>query len=196
MVTELAQERVAIAYMNALLQPGKDMPFENMDESMREIRAKLSKLAKKVARESEQLKGFFRSIAGDKADFESTFNAIGGSMGSLAGVLGQSEVGMLILDLESLVRKYPDLSKDQLTCLLNLRGDLETNKVKQIVEDSILKEPNSTLQAKSIFSKFKVEVSDSKNPFCENKLYLKGTDGFYRGLKKIFSRFDKIILRL
>ena len=184
MVTELAQERVAIAYMNAFLQPGKEIPFENMDESMREIRARLSKFAKKIARESEQLQGFFQSVAGDKADFDSPFNALG----SLAKVLGQSEVGMLILDVESLVREYPDLSKDQLTCLLNLRGDLETNKVKQIVEDSIPKEPKSTLQAKSIFSKFKVEVSTSKNPFGENTLYLKGTDGFNRGLKKIFAR--------
>ena len=185
MVTELAQERVAIAYMNALLQRGKENTiYENMDESMREIRAKLSKLAKKVARESEQLQGFFRSVAGEKADFDSPFNALG----SLAEVLGQSEVGMLILDVESLVKKYPDLSKDQLTCLLNLRGDLDTKKVKQIVEDSIPKEPKSTLQAKSIFSKFKVEVSSSKNPFGENTLYLRGTDGFNRGLKKIFSR--------
>ena len=177
MVTELAQERVAIAYMNALLQPGKEIPVENMDKSMCEIRTKL-------ARESGQIQDFFQSIAGDKADFDSPFNALG----SLAEVLGQSEVGMLILDVESLVRKYPDLSKDQLTCLLNLRGDLETNKVKQIVEDSIPKQPKSTLQAKSIFSKFKVENSTPKNPFGENTLYLKGTDGFNRGLKKIFSR--------
>ena len=185
MVTELAQERVAIAYINALLQRGKENRiFENMDESMREIRAKLSKLAKKVARESEQLQGFFRSVAGEKADFDSPFNALG----SLTEVLGQSEVGMLILDVESLVRKYPDISKDQLTCLLNLRGDLDTKKVKQIVEDSIPKEPKLTLQAKSIFSKFKVEVSTSKNPFGENTLYSKGTDGFNRGLKKIFSK--------
>ena len=163
--TALAQERVAIAYMNALLQRGKENTiYENMDESMREIRAKLSKLAKKVARESEQLQGFFRSVAGEKADFDSPFNALG----SLTEVLGQSEVGMLILDVESLVEKYPDLSKDQLTCLLNLRGDLDTKKVKQIVEDSIPKEPKSTLQAKSIFSKFKVEVSSSKIPFTEN----------------------------
>ena len=184
MVIVLAQERVAIAYMNALLQPGKEIPFENMDESMREIRAKLSKLATQIARESEQLQCFFRSVAGDKADFDSPFNALG----SLAEVLGQSEVGMLILDVESLVRKYPDLSRDQLTCLLNLRGDLQTNTVRKIVEDSFPKEPKSTLQAKSIFSKFKVEVSTSKNPFRENTLYLKGTDGFNRGLKKIFSR--------
>ena len=177
MVTELAQERVAIAYMKALLQPGKEIPVENMDKSMREIRAKL-------ARESGQIQDYFQSIAGDKADFDSPFNALG----SLAEVLGQSEVGMLILDVESLVRKYPDLSKDQLTCLLNLRGDLETNKVKQIVEDSIPKQPKSTLQAKSIFSKFKVENSTSKNPFGENTLYLKGTDGFNQGLKKFFSR--------
>jgi exocyst complex component 3 len=152
MVTELAQERVAIAYMNALLQRGKENTiFESMDESMREIRAKLSKIAKKIARESEQLQGFFRSVAGDKAYFDSPpFSALG----SLAEVLGQSEVGMLILDVESLVRKYPDLSKDQLICLLNLRGDLETKKVKEIVEDYIPKEPKSTLQAKSILSKF------------------------------------------
>merc|ERR1712008_154270 len=106
-----------------------------------------------MGRESEQLQCFFRSVAGDKADFDSPFNALG----SLAEVLGQSEVGMLILDVESLVKKYPDLSRDQLTCLLNLRGDLQTNTVRKIVEDSFPKEPKSTLQAKSIFSKFKVE---------------------------------------
>ena len=30
----------------------------------------------------------------------------------------------LALDVGSLVKKYPDLSQDQLLCLLNMRGDL------------------------------------------------------------------------
>ena len=89
-------------------------------------------------------------------------------MGCLAEVIGQSEVDMLILDVGSLVKKYPDISKDQLTSLLKLRGDLKLNEIQEMVEDSIPKEPKSTLQAKSIFSKFKVEVSTSKITFPEN----------------------------
>jgi len=159
-ITALAQERVAIAYMNALLQPSKKITFENGEER--------SKMGKKIARESEQLQDFFRSVAGDTADFDSPFKAIGGPMGCLAEVIGQSEVDMLILDVGSLVKKYPDISKDQLTSLLKLRGDLKLNEIQEMVEDSIPKEPKSTLQAKSIFSKFKVEVSTTKNPFAEN----------------------------
>ena len=158
--TALAQERVAIAYMNALLQPGKKITFENGDER--------AKMGKRIARESEQLQDFFRSVAGDTADFDSPFKAIGGPMGCLAEVIGQSEVDMLILDVGSLVKKYPDISKNQLTSLLKLRGDLKLNEIQEMVDDSIPKEPKSTLQAKSIFSKFKVEVSSSKIPFTEN----------------------------
>ena len=160
-VTVLAQERVAIAYMNSLLQPGKKIMFENSEQR--------AKFGKKIARESEQLQDFFRRVAGDTADFDSPFKAIGGPMGCLAEVISQSEVDMLILDVGSLVKKYPDISKDQLTSLLNRRGDLKPDEVQEMIEDSIPKEPKSALQAKSIFSKFKVEVSTSKNPFSENK---------------------------
>ena len=68
---------------------------------------------------------------------------------------------MLILDVGSLVKKYPDISQDHLSCLLNLRGDLKANEIKEMVDDSISKEPISDLKARSIFSK--VKLSTSKN---------------------------------
>ena len=94
----------------------KRITFERTDQR--------ADVAKKISREAEQLLVFFRKVGGDAADFDSPFKAIGAPTGSLAEVLGQTDVDMLALDIGSLVKKYPDLSQDQLLCLLNMRGDL------------------------------------------------------------------------
>lgn len=116
MVTQLAQDRVAKRYITSLLQPSanvlrKRVAFENADQR--------TSVAKKVAGEAKQLQRFFHKVAGDLADFDSPFKAIE----ALAEVLGCDDE-MLALDIGTLVKKYPDVSQDQLLCLLTMRGDL------------------------------------------------------------------------
>jgi len=161
MVTTLAQDRVAKRYIYSLLQPSVNVIRKRVTFERSEQRADV---AKKIAKEAEQLQGFFRKVGGDMADFDSPFKAIGATTGSLAEVLGQTDVDMLALDIGSLVKKYPDLSHDQLLCLLNMRGDLKNNEARQMAQEFIPDEPvRSALQAKSIFSQ--VNVSASTNPF-------------------------------
>ena len=76
-------------------------------------------VAKKVSSEAKQLQRFFHKVAGDLADFDSPFKAIE----ALAEVLG-CDKEMLALDIGTLVKKYPDVSHDQLLCLLYMRNDL------------------------------------------------------------------------
>lgn len=121
LATIIAQDRVAKRYITSLLQPSgnvlrKRITFERTDQR--------ADVAKKISREAEQLLVFFRKVGGDAADFDSPFKAIGAPTGSLAQVLGQTDADFLALDVGSLVKKYPDLSQDQLLCLLNMRGDL------------------------------------------------------------------------
>jgi hypothetical protein len=116
LVTTYAQDRVARRYITSLLQPStnvlrKRVTFERPDQRMA--------VAKKVAKEAKQLHRFFHKVAGDLADFDSPFKAIE----ALAEVLGCDDE-MLALDIGTLCKKYPDVSHDQLLCLLLLRGDL------------------------------------------------------------------------
>ena len=76
-------------------------------------------VSKKVAKEAQQLQNFFFKVAGDMASFDSPFQAIE----ALAAVL-KCDDEMLALEVPVLVKRYPDVSHDQLLCLLNMRGDL------------------------------------------------------------------------
>ena len=161
MVISLAQERVAKRYITSLLQPSlanvlrKKITFERPEQRI--------SAAKKVTSEAKQLHRFFHKVAGDLADFDSPFKAIE----ALAEVLGTDE-DMIALDIGTLVKKYPDVTQDQLLCLLLLRGDKPKSEAREIAQEYI---PDSirpsTLQAKSIFSK--VQVSATSNPFATGK---------------------------
>ena len=115
-VTEVAQNRVAKKYIVSLLQPStnvlrKRVTLERSDQRVT--------VARKVSQEAKQLQRVFHKVAGDSADFDSPFKAIE----ALAEVLA-CDNEMLPLDIGTLVKTYPDVSHDQLLCLLFMRGDL------------------------------------------------------------------------
>ena len=115
-VTEVAQNRVAKKYIVSLLQPStnvlrKRVTLERSDQRVM--------VARKVSQEAKQLQRVFHKVAGDSADFDSPFKAIE----ALAEVLA-CDNEMLPLDIGTLVKTYPDVSHDQLLCLLFMRGDL------------------------------------------------------------------------
>lgn len=64
--------------------------------------------AEKVKSEAAQLKRFFHKRSEDMADFDSPFDALA----LLAEVLGSDEE-MLFLDIGTLVKRYPDVTYDQ-----------------------------------------------------------------------------------
>ena len=61
---------------------------------------------------------------------------------------------MLSLELGTLCKKYPDVSHEQILCLLLLRGDLPRNEAKQLTAGFVPEggTASKTLHAKSILS--------------------------------------------
>ena len=64
--------------------------------------------AEKIKAEAAQLKRFFHKVAGEMADFDSPFDALA----LLAEVLASDEE-MLYLDIGTLVKRYPDVTYEQ-----------------------------------------------------------------------------------
>jgi len=160
-VITTAQERVARKYITSMLQNNllrRKISFSIQDERR--------SAADKVKKEAAQAKSFFKDVAGEMADFDSPFDTVS----TLAEVLGSDEE-MLSLELGTLCKRYPDVSHEQILCLLLLRGDLNRTDAKQLTvefvpEGSIA---NSALHARSILSQVNVTASltDKLNPFAK-----------------------------
>jgi len=138
-ITE-AENLVARRYISAMLQ--KKITFKSYEER---------RLAgNKILKEVNQIKGSFCKIApklGNRVD--SPLETIK----SLAEVLKSEDLEILSLDIHSLVDKYPDITEDQLSRLLSLRGDLSRAEIREklsyIFQDS--SGQKSTSFVKSIF---------------------------------------------
>ncbi|RWS07562.1 exocyst complex component 3-like protein, partial [Dinothrombium tinctorium] len=137
------ETKLAKGYITALLQ--KKITFK--DQSQRE------QFARKFVREGEILKAemsklpSFHSL-GTSSTKESPFD----SLPLLAEFLKLKDLSMLFLEVSGLIKRYPDITADHLTALLNLREDMaKTNVRKQVVE---MMSELGTLQtnSKTIFS--------------------------------------------
>ena len=169
MAVNMAQDRVALQYIVSLLQPTtnvlrKRVTFERSDQRIT--------VAKKVSAEAKQLQKFFHKVAGDMADFDSPFKAIE----ALAEVLN-CDNEMLALDIGNLVKKYPDVSHDQLLCLLTMRNDmvilLNFTQFYLILLNKNFFRPKVTSGKllKSMHQKQK--VSNPRQPYKPNQYFLK-----------------------
>ena len=89
------------------------------------------------------------------ADFDSPFDTVS----TLAEVLS-SDDEMLSLELGTLCKKYPDVSHEQIFCLLLLRGDLARGEAKNLTAEFVAegKTANRTLHARSILTQVCVIV--------------------------------------
>ncbi len=100
------------------------------------------------------------------ADFDSPFDALT----ILADIL-RSDEEMLSLEIGNLVKRYPDVTHEQLVCLLLLRGDLGRNDARDTASESVPADPGdggrSALHARSILSQ--VQVTSSLNPFANKE---------------------------
>merc|ERR1712242_129063 len=122
LVITTAQNRVARKYITAMLQNNllrRKLSFVSQKERQT--------ASSKVKREAAQAKSFFKDVAGEMADFDSPFDTVS----ILAEVLA-SDDEMLSLELGTLCKRYPDVSHEQIFCLLLLRGDLARGDAKQL----------------------------------------------------------------
>jgi len=154
-----AQNRVAKKYITSMLQPNllkrKISPVNEQDRR---------NVAIQIKQEAGRCKLFFKDVkemaAGGMEDYDSPFDTIT----LLAEVLA-ADLEMMSLDLGTLCQRYPDITNDQVFCLLLLRGDMASRQEAQKMAEDYVKEGghNKPLHAKSIFSQ--VTVSASLNPF-------------------------------
>ena len=83
------------------------------------------------------------------ADFDSPLDTVA----TLAEVLSFDDK-VLSLELGTLCKRYPDVSHEQIFCLLLLRGDLAREEAKQLTSEFVVEggTANRTLHARSILS--------------------------------------------
>ena len=112
LVISCAQDRVARKYITAMLQNillRRKITFTSQEER--------KSAAVKIRTEAAQCKSFFKDVAGDMADFDSPFDTV-----ATLGEVLSSDDEMLSLELGTLCKRYPDVSHEQIFCLLSLPG--------------------------------------------------------------------------
>lgn len=135
-----AEDIIVRRYITAMLQ--KKLNFKTYEERR--------SAAVKMTTEVAQLKSFFMRVAPlVTRDKDSPFDAVV----KLSEILKSEDSEILSLDLHTLVKMYPDISEDQITRLLSLRGDLSRSEIREKVQFAIHgnKELSNTTLTKSIF---------------------------------------------
>lgn len=135
-----AEDIIVRRYIIAMLQ--KKINFKTYEERR--------SAAVKMTNEVDQLRSFFMRVAPlVTRDKDSPFEAVV----KLSEILKSEDSEILSLDLHTLVKMYPDISEDQLTRLLSLRGDLSRSEIREKVQYAIQgsKEFSCTTLTKSIF---------------------------------------------
>ncbi|KAE9533867.1 hypothetical protein AGLY_008946 [Aphis glycines] len=135
-----AEDIIVRRYIMAILQ--KKLNFKTYEERR--------SAADKMTNEVDQLKSFFMRVAPLVIrDKDSPFDAVV----KLSEVLKSEDSEILSLDLHTLVKMYPDITEDQMTRLLGLRGDLSRSEIREKVQYAIQgnKELAGTTLTKSIF---------------------------------------------
>lgn len=117
-VMKEAENLVAKRYISAMLQ--NKVTFKT-DEERR-------KAGEKILEEVNRIESFFNKIDSELAN--QSVSPLG-TIKSLAEVLKCEDLEMLTLEIYSLVDKYPDITEDQLSRLLILRGGLNRSEIKE-----------------------------------------------------------------
>jgi len=158
-ITE-AQDRVARKYITSMLQNNvlrRKISFTNDAER--------TAAAAKIKKEAMTCKTFFKEVAGGMAEYDSPFD----TLATLAEVLASDEE-MISLELGTVCKRYPDVSHEQIFCLLLLRGDINRSDAKVQAGEYVSEGgSNKPLHAKSILSQVTVSSSlniTNMNPFA------------------------------
>lgn len=131
-----ARESVTKKYITAMLS--KKMSFKSYEECQT--------AAKKIFKETEQLRKVFLSAAPNTVDIDDPLDII-----IMLSEVIKCEDDMISFDLHRIVEKYRDITEDHLHRLLNLRGDLPRADLKEKVNFVIkTSKPKSPVQS-SIF---------------------------------------------
>eukprot|EP00096_Caligus_rogercresseyi_P011855 TRINITY_DN480_c0_g1_i1.p1 TRINITY_DN480_c0_g1~~TRINITY_DN480_c0_g1_i1.p1 ORF type:complete len:718 (-),score=192.62 TRINITY_DN480_c0_g1_i1:66-2219(-) len=157
-VMSKAQDRFAVEYITSMFQPsllgflkGTFSPDENFDRRG---------AADKIIEEAKKAKDLFNKVAEDIANYDSPFDAL-----ALLAEVFKCDAELLSLELGTFVKKYPDVTFEQLYCLLHLRGDLSKTDARLMAQEvapgGLNNKNPTTLHARSIFSQINLNNSGS-----------------------------------
>ncbi|XP_055594451.1 exocyst complex component 3 [Uranotaenia lowii] len=132
-----AQRLVAKRYIKAMLSKRLNKPRQECEI-----------LAKKIVKETKQIKMFFEKVAPNVSKNDSPIDVIS----NLASLLS-CDAEMLVLDLHTLLSSYPSLTEDHVVRLFYMRSDFKASDVKEKVHDAIVSKKSTVSHDKqdSIF---------------------------------------------
>lgn len=120
MVINEAQKQLAKRYIRALLSKRLSRPSSDCEP-----------IKTKINLEAKRLERFFEKIAPNLSLSDSPLKLI--SM--LSGLL-VCDIEVLLLDLHTLLGKYPSLTEDQIVRLFYIRNDVKSAEIRQKVQDA------------------------------------------------------------
>ena len=130
----MARDRVAKKYLSMVLNPSTSIL--SIRKQRFESEAERKDAADKIRKEGAQLMTCFREIGSEcgietDLEFDSPFMAIG----AVADII-RADRDILMLDIGTFAKDYPDASEAQVLALLAVRGDLSKTEAKDLVPDA------------------------------------------------------------
>nr|CAG4642395.1 EOG090X03GO [Evadne anonyx] len=139
---------IARKYISAIFQ--RKLSFKTAEERR--------DAAEKMCREAKQIAKLFLPGSPSSGPDSKSAAIANDAIISLAEIV-RSDLEMVSLELHGLVKKYPDFSQDQLSCLLSLRGDVGRLDLKQMASDLLADCTKDKTSQTTIFSQIPVSVT-------------------------------------
>lgn len=114
--------------------------------------------AEKMIREAGQIADLLAPASPSLATSRVLQDAPQEAISALAEVI-KSDMEMLPLELHGFIKNYPDISQDQLVCLLYLRGDIGRLELRQMAADLLSDCVKDKVHKTTIFTQIPVSAS-------------------------------------
>lgn len=148
---EECQWLTVVEYIRALMQ--KRLVCRSEDERCH--------LAQRLSQDAQQLREHFQNTGTDGTTGEVNPTAL---ILALADLINVKDPGMLTLEISELVTKYPDISEEHVSVLLDVRGDVPKDVRGSVLDFLEQSAPAVPSGYRSIFSE--ILVPSSRKQFC------------------------------
>ncbi|NP_001092892.1 exocyst complex component 3-like protein [Danio rerio] len=148
---EECQWLTVVEYVRAVMQ--KRLVCRSSDEQ--------KQLAQRMTQDAQQLRDHLQSMEIDGTIGEVNPTAL---IAALADIINLNDPGMLLLEISGLLSKYPDISEEHVSVLLDIRGDVPKEVRKSVLDFLDQSAPPLPPGYRPIFTE--ILVPSSSIPFC------------------------------
>ncbi|XP_073798307.1 exocyst complex component 3-like protein isoform X1 [Danio rerio] len=148
---EECQWLTVVEYVRAVMQ--KRLVCRSSDEQ--------KQLAQRMTQDAQQLRDHLQSMEIDGTIGEVNPTAL---IAALADIINLKDPGMLLLEISGLLSKYPDISEEHVSVLLDIRGDVPKEVRKSVLDFLDQSAPPLPPGYRPIFTE--ILVPSSSIPFC------------------------------